>query len=91
MSIAPAADIVHLWDDAGVPTRLVWAGRRYRILTADPVRDPAYDAALTHPVARLAGWAVVAAAEANLAEVCALQLQRGAGGTGWLLVDVDPG
>ncbi|MFJ3395303.1 hypothetical protein [Leifsonia aquatica] len=89
MSIAPAADIVHLWDDAGVPARLVWAGRRYRVTRADPVRRSSHHDALTHPAEQLVGWALVAFAEANPAEMRALQLQRA--GAGWVLVDVDPG
>lgn len=90
MSIAPAADIVHLWADAGTPVRLVWAGRGYRVVTAEPLRAPAHDDQLTHPVQHLTGWVLVAAAEDDPAELRTLQLQRTAGSGGWLLVDVDP-
>lgn len=90
MSIAPAADIVHLWADAGIPSRLVWRGRRYRVITAEPVRQVAPHDSLTHPAEQLVGWVLVAAAEKAPSDVRALQLRRAAGAAGWILVDVDP-
>jgi hypothetical protein len=90
MSIAPAADIVRLWADAGTPVRLVCAGRRYRVLTAEPLRAAAHHDQLTHPVQHLTEWVLVASAEADPTELRTLQLQRTAGSDDWLLVDVDP-
>lgn len=88
MSIAPAADIVHIWTDSGTPTRLVWRDHRYRILAAEPVRASATHDALTHPAERLIGWSIVAIADQDSSEVRSMQLQSV--GTGWVLVDVDP-
>lgn len=87
MSIAPAA-VVHVWEQAGIPARLVWAQRRYRVLTAEPIPRPAGHAASAHPAEQLVGWVLTAAAEDDPAHVRVLQLQ--AAGTGWVLVDVDP-
>lgn len=82
MSIAPAADIVHVWTDAGAPVRLVWAARQFRVVAADELHHrPLADA---HP----AGWALVVVAEADPAEVRALQIQPGTGNS-WRVVDVD--
>ncbi|WP_157694689.1 MULTISPECIES: hypothetical protein [unclassified Leifsonia] len=45
MSIAPAADIIHVWTEHGTPTRLFWAGNRYRVVGAEQIRTaPAQDA-----------------------------------------------
>jgi hypothetical protein len=88
MSIAPAADIVHIWTDSGTPNRLVWRDHRYRVIAAEPVRSSATHDALTHPAERLVGWSVVAIADQDSSEVRSMQLQSV--GTGWVLVDVDP-
>ncbi|MFJ8896584.1 hypothetical protein ACIRCZ_18520 [Leifsonia sp. NPDC102414] len=83
MSIAPAADIVHVWTDAGAPARLVWAGRRFRVVAAVELHQHS-------PLeeARSTGWALVVVAEADPAEVRALQVQPGTGDT-WCVVDTD--
>lgn len=88
MSIAPAADIVHIWSDSGTPSRLVWRDRRYRVVAAEPVRSRTTHDALTHPAERLIGWSVVAIADQEPSDVQSMQLQSV--GTGWVLVDVDP-
>lgn len=88
MSIAPAADIVHLWMEQGSPVRLVWAGHRYRTVGAEPIRFTVPHDALTHPAERLVGWSVIARSERESADVRVLQVRRG--GSGWILVDVDP-
>jgi hypothetical protein len=88
MSATATVDLVHLWERTGIPDRLVWAGTRYRVITADPVTRPVDHDALTHPVDRLTGWAIVAAAEDDPTAVCALQLERTR--AGWVVVDVDP-
>lgn len=88
MSIAPAADIIHIWTDSGTPNRLVWRDHRYRVIAADPVRSTTVHDALTHPVERLVGWSVVAISDQDPSEVRFMQLQSF--GTGWVLIDVDP-
>jgi hypothetical protein len=88
MSIAHAADIVHIWTDSGTPNRLVWRDHRYRVIAAEPVRSTAMHDALTHPAGRLVGRTVVAISDQNSSKIRPMQLQ--AAGTGWVLVDVDP-
>lgn len=88
MNIAPTADIVHFWTDAGTPTRLVWRDRRYRVVAAQPIRTTVVHDALTHPAERLMGWSLVAAADRDPADVRVMRVHSA--GTGWLLVDVDP-
>lgn len=88
MSIAPAADIVHIWTDSGTPSRLVWSDRRYRIVAAEPVRSATVHDALTHPVERLVGWLIVAVSDQDPSEVRSMQLQSV--GTGWVLIEVEP-
>ncbi len=88
MSIAPAADIVHIWTDSGTPNRLVWRDHRYKVIAADPVRSTTAHDALTHPVERLVGWSVVAVSDQDPSEVRSMQLQSV--GAGWVLIDVDP-
>ena len=88
MSIAPAADIVHLWMEQGAPIRLVWAGHRYRAVSAEAIRAAADHDALTHPAERLVGWAVIGRNEHDPADVRLFQMQRH--GAGWILVDIDP-
>jgi hypothetical protein len=88
MSIAPTADIVHLWMEQGAPVRLVWAGHRYRAVGAEPIRSAVDHDALTHPAERLVGWSVIGRSEHDLTDVRVFQLQRQ--GAGWILVDVDP-
>lgn len=88
MSIAPAADIVHLWMEQGSPVRLVWAGHRYRTIGAEPIRAAVPHDALTHPAERLVGWSVIGRSEQDPAGVRVFQLHRR--GSGWVLVDVDP-
>lgn len=87
MSIAPTADIVHLWTDSGTPTRLVWHDRRYRVVAAEPIRTTVVHDALTHPAERLGGWSLVAAADHDPADVRVMQVRSA--GSGWLLVDLD--
>lgn len=87
MSIAPAADIVHIWTDSGTPNRLVWHDHRYRVIAAEPVRSSAVHDALTHPAERLVGWSIVAISDQNPSEVRSMKLQSV--GAGWVLVDVD--
>ncbi|MGN6761443.1 MAG: hypothetical protein ACTHJI_08980 [Leifsonia sp.] len=88
MSIAPAADIVHVWTDSGTPNRLVWRDHRYRVIAAETVRSTPVHDALTHPVERLVGWFVVAVSDQDPSEVRTMQLQ--CVGAGWVLIDVDP-
>ena len=88
MSIAPATDVVHLWMEQGAPVRLVWAGHRYRAVTAEAIRAAVAHDALTHPAERLVGWSVIGRSERDPADVRVFQLQRQ--GAGWILVDVDP-
>jgi hypothetical protein len=88
MSIAPAADIVHIWTDSGTPNRLVWRDHRYRVIAAEPVRSTTVHDALTHPAERLVGWSVVAVSDQDPSEVCSMQLQSV--GAGWVLTGVDP-
>lgn len=88
MSIAPTADIVHLWTDSGTPTRLVWHDRRYRVVAAEPIRATVAHDAPTHPAERLIGWSLAAAADHDPAHVRVMQVHSA--GTGWVLVDVDP-
>lgn len=88
MSIAPAADIVHIWTDSGAPNRLVWRDRRYRVIAAEAVRSAIVHDALTHPAERLVGWSIVAVSDRDPSEVRTMQLQSV--GTGWVLIDVDP-
>ncbi|TDQ02299.1 MULTISPECIES: hypothetical protein [unclassified Leifsonia] len=86
MSIAPAADIVHVWTDSGTLDRLVWRDRRYRIVAAEPIRATVIHEALTQPAERLIGWSLVAAGEQEPSEVRMMQIQST--GSGWALVDV---
>jgi len=88
MSIAPAADIVHIWTESGTPNRLVWRDHRYRVIAAEPVRSPTVHDALTHQAERLVGWSVVAVSDQDPSEVRSMHLQSV--GTGWVLTDVDP-
>ena len=88
MSIAPAADIVHLWMEQGTPVRLVWGGHRYRAVGAEAIRTAVDHDALTHPAEHLVGWSVIGRSERDPADVRMFQLQRH--GAGWVLVDVDP-
>lgn len=88
MSIAPTADIVHLWMEQGAPVRLVWAGHRYRTIGAEPIRSPVDHDALTHPTERLVGWSMIGRSEHDPTDVRVFQLQRQ--GAGWILIDVDP-
>jgi hypothetical protein len=88
MSIAPAADIVHLWMDQGSPVRLVWAGHRYRTIGVKPIRAAVPHDALTHPAERLMGWSVIGRSERHPADIRVFQVHRH--GSGWVLVDVDP-
>jgi len=88
MSIAPAADIVHIWTDSGTPNRLVWREHRYRVIAAEPVRATTVHDALTHPAERLVGWSVVVVSDQDPSEVRSMQLQFV--GSGWVLIDVDP-
>ncbi|ANF31943.1 hypothetical protein A0130_09880 [Leifsonia xyli] len=88
MSIAPTADIVHLWTDSGTPTRLVWQQRRYRVVAAEPIRATVSHDALTHPAERLIGWSLVVAADLDHADVRVMQVRPT--GREWLLADVDP-
>jgi hypothetical protein len=88
MSIAPATDVVHLWMEQGAPVRLVWAGHRYRAVTAEAIRAAVGHDALTHPAEHLVGWSVIGRSERDPADVRVFQLQRQ--GAGWILVDVDP-
>jgi hypothetical protein len=88
MSIAPAADIVHIWTESGTPNRLVWRDNRYRVIAAEPVKSSTTHDALTHPVDRLVGWSVVAVSDQDSFEIRPMQLQSV--DTGWVLVDVDP-
>lgn len=88
MSIAPAADIVHVWMEQGSPVRLVWAGNRYRTVGAEAIRTAVAHDALRHPAEQLVGRSVIGRGERYPADVRVFQLQRH--GTGWVLVDVDP-
>jgi hypothetical protein len=88
MSLAPAADIVHLWTDSGTPTRLVWRQRRYRIAAAEPIRAIVAHAALTRRAERLIGWSLVVTADLDPADVRVMQV-RSTGGQ-WVLTGVDP-
>ena len=88
MSIAPAADIVHLWMEQGAPVRLVWGGHRYRAVTAEAIRAAVPHDALTYPAEYLVGWSVIGRSEQDPADVRVFRLQRL--GVGWILVDVDP-
>lgn len=88
ISIAPAVDIVHVWMEQGTPARLVWAGVRYRAVSASPIRVAAHHDALTHPGEHLVGWSVIAQREHDAADTRVFQLQRHS--AGWILVDVDP-
>lgn len=87
MSIAPAADMVHIWTDSGTPKRLIWRDHRYRVPAAEPVRSTTVHDALTHPAERLVGWSVVAISDQDPSEIHTMQLQSI--GTGWVLIDVD--
>ena len=87
MSIAPAADIVHLWMEQGAPVRLVWACHRYRAVTAELIRAAVDHDAFTPPAEHLVGWSVIGRSEQNPADVRVFQLQRH--GAGWILVDVE--
>ena len=61
MSITHTTDTVAVWvDPTGAPTRMFWAGRRYRV-TDTPTRlgpgtDLLYASAMTHPPSPLTGW-----------------------------------
>ncbi|MFP3467596.1 hypothetical protein [Leifsonia sp. SIMBA_070] len=88
MSIAPAADIIHVWTEHGTPIRLVWAGNRYRVVGAEPIRITAVHDVLTRPAEQLVGWSVIARAERNRTDLRIFRLQRH--GAGWVLIDLDP-
>lgn len=88
MSVAPAADIVQIWTDSGTLNRLVWRGRRYRVVAAHLVRASNVHDALTHPAEWVVGWSVVAFSDQDPSEVRSIRLQSV--GTGWMLIDIDP-
>jgi hypothetical protein len=55
--IAHRADPVTLWNAAGVPVRLIWDGRRYRVSDRPtPIRESVDIPAMTHPLERLVGY-----------------------------------
>ena len=55
--IARRADPVTLWNAAGVPVRLIWEGRRYRVSDRPtPIRQSVDVPALTHPIEKLIGY-----------------------------------
>jgi hypothetical protein len=55
--IAHRADPVTLWNAAGVPVRLIWNGRRYRVSDQPtPLRESVDVPALTHPIEKLIGY-----------------------------------
>ena len=88
MSIAPAADIIHVWTEHGTPIRLVWAGNRYRVAGAEQIRTTGTHDALTHPAEQLPGWSVIGRAEQDPADVRVFGVQRQ--GAGWVLITFDP-
>jgi len=88
MSIAPTADIVHLWTDSGTPTRFVWHQRRYRVIAAEHLRASVAQDALTHPAERLVGWSLVGAADQNPTDVRVMRVRSA--GSGWVRANVGP-
>jgi len=61
MSITHTTDIVTVWvDEQGVPLRMVWEGRRYRVTDTatrlGPKPDLPLSPAITHPPRPLRGW-----------------------------------
>ena len=88
MSIASAADIVHIWEESGHPVRLGWRGRRYRVLAARPVRSRAVTDALTHPADYLIGWTLAAHPEDDASAILSMNVRRSA--ASWMLLDVVP-
>ncbi|MGO4535162.1 hypothetical protein [Leifsonia sp. 2MCAF36] len=65
----------------------MWAGRRYRAVTAEALRTAVAHDALTHPAEHLVGWSVTGRSEQDPADLRVFQLQRH--DVGWILVDVE--
>ena len=90
MSITHTTDTVAVWvDPTGAPTRMFWAGRRYRV-TDTPTRlgpgtDLLYASAMTHPPSPLTGWRFQGSSEDGDTRVFDV---RWAEGGAWKLIRV---
>jgi hypothetical protein len=55
--IVHLADSVTVWMEHGVPARIVWQGRRYRVSDRPtPIRESVAVPAMTHPLDKLVGY-----------------------------------
>lgn len=61
---------VAVWSADGVPARLVWDGRRYRVSdTPTPIRDEIDVPGMTHPLSRRIGFRMQVTDEAGRSSV----------------------
>lgn len=81
---------ITVWTLNGIPTRLVWDGRRYRIndtptrLTADEIFELTWHPALTHPLPAWRGWRFQAVGDDRLAVM--FEVREGVDGGPWYLL-----
>ncbi len=55
--IVHLADPVTVWMEAGIPARILWQGRRYRVTDRPtPIRESIDVPAMTHPLEKLVGY-----------------------------------
>ena len=57
LSILTTPDVVAVWLDDGIPTRLVWRGTRFVVSDRPtPIRGSILHDLFTHPLEPLIGW-----------------------------------
>jgi hypothetical protein len=74
--IARRAGPVTLWNAGGVPVRLIWEGRRYRVSDRPtPIRQSVDVPAMTHPLEKLIGYRMQIAGEDGTSVVVDVHLR----------------
>lgn len=64
MSVITPPVEVPVWIEGGVPVRLVWRGRRFRVTDRPtPLREVVSAVGITHPLEPLVGWRFQGTAE----------------------------
>ena len=81
---------ITVWTVNGIPSRLVWEGRRYRVndtptrLDADDIFELTWHPAMTHPLPTWSGWRFQAIGDDHRAFV--FDVREGIDGGAWYLL-----